>query len=380
MARILITTLGHLGSWIPLLALSEMLRSRGQDLRIAANPAVSPLFDSFAGSVVECGPRFGPVEAARDAAAFDVWSGDDDAGAAARRRFTAIPWHYRDLRSEVRRRRPDLVITGAAHTAARLLANDHDIPCVVVHTAPGALESEDGSAPAPALRLVICSAALTSIKRAGVVQTGAWRRSEHPLLDAVSTELANFVDVDPRDSFDRGPIALLLGSHPVADVTEIVALHADVTRALGRKLIVQYGWSRPPALSLDPSAVMCAPTLPHAWLLARSAALIFHGGLGLAHQALIARCPMLIEPRTAAQAWTASRLTALSAACALHPRRLTRDGLARCLEARVLVPEVLAAMRPLATIAETERGVADACDNIEALLASGASSSASRRP
>jgi UDP:flavonoid glycosyltransferase YjiC (YdhE family) len=168
------------------------------------------------------------------------------------------------------------------------------------------------------------------------------------------------------------PLALLPGSIPVADPRHVVAVHAEAAGLLGRRLVVQEGWAglvreHLPA-SVDPVRVHFARTLPHDWLLERSAAVITHGTMGIISKALRTACPMLVEPYGRDLFFNARRIKALGLGTALNPHTLTAEGVSRALQERVLTEEVRRRAVKVAAEVRAEDGVARACDLIEELL------------
>ena len=152
-----------------------------------------------------------------------------------------------------------------------------------------------------------------------------------------------------------------------------MAVHAEAAGLLGRRLVVQEGWAglvreHLPA-SVDPVRVHFARTLPHDWLLERSAAVITHGTMGIISKALRTACPMLVEPYGRDLFFNARRIKALGLGTALNPHTLTAEGVSRALQDEGADGGSAAAGgQGVAAEVRAEDGVARACDLIEELL------------
>src|SRR5262249_51220778 len=130
-------------------------------------------------------------------------------------------------------------------------------------------------------------------------------------------ELARFLAAGPP------PIVLTLSSLPVADPARVVTLHAEAAARLGVRLVIQQGWAGRKATNLPAGAAVRHDDLlftghvPHAWLFARCAAVIHHGGIGTTAQALRCGRPMLIEPYCNDQFFNAGRVADLGVGVAV---------------------------------------------------------------
>src|SRR5437763_1288005 len=71
MARIVVTTAGTLGDFVPFLALARALWARGHDVSMAVNPAMIPLAEEAGLPGAPCGHPFGPEQARRQADIFE---------------------------------------------------------------------------------------------------------------------------------------------------------------------------------------------------------------------------------------------------------------------------------------------------------------------
>jgi UDP:flavonoid glycosyltransferase YjiC (YdhE family) len=405
MARIVITTAGTLGDFVPFIALGKRLTRRGHDVRLAVNPAMLPLVAAAGLRGVRCGPTFGPTEARGRAAVFDAWTpmADDDV----RRLWPSFEMEatYHDLAGACVD--ADLLIASSLASAASMVHEKTGVPWVSVSLLPEEWPHADDTAfaastehthlwlewyahvntvrtrlglpplvPEPARQqrysndLVLLASSpefsqpvLTDFPHARI--TGFW-------FDDDSTDwtpgddLRHFVEPEPR------PFVLTFSSLPLADPQAVVAVHAAAAMQLRRRLLVQAGWANLDATylpaSVDRSSIFFAGAIPHAWLFARAAAVIHHGGIGTSAQALRCGCPMLVEPYGNDQFFNALRVVRLGVGVAAHPHRLTVDGLVRLLGEKVLTDTVRQRASQVAARLRHEDGLQAACDEIETLL------------
>jgi UDP:flavonoid glycosyltransferase YjiC (YdhE family) len=375
MARIVISSHGTLGDFVPFLPLAKRLEGRGHSVRVAVNEAMLSLFRNAGLDVVACGPRFGPEEAQRCAPVFDGWNRVPDRQQLDEQ-INDVPTNYADLLAACRG--ADLLVAVSIQYAAPLVSAVLDIPwvCVYCNAAPFPHEPGDPLTPLPPAELhLLASSPHFSRPRAiwrdlepSPRLTGFWHYAgeDQPGWTEPGAELRAFVEAGDA------PLALLPGSIPVADPRHVVAVHAGAAGLLGRRLVVQEGWARLERehlpTSIDPDQVHFAHTLPHDWLLERSAAVFTHGTMGIVSKALRAACPMLVEPYGRDLFFNARRVKALGLGTAMNPHQLTIEGLARALQTRVLTAEVRQRAEALAAQIRADDGVARACELIEAVL------------
>lgn len=382
MARLVLAAAGTLGDHLPVLALGTALQQRGHDVTAAVNPAMVRLFEGAGLAAVGCGEPFGPEEARARAHLFDAWQPPHADWA----RLVDLPRQYRELRDTCSLVGAEALLAAAAHVAAGFLAEDLALPWVSVHHAweiPVDLPARLGlGSPRCAEHLALCLAS-PSFARVGSgewLQLGGCRDSA--ALPAEWTEpapaLLEFLGALPAPGLDtdgdgRRPIVLLPGSTPMVDPAAPLRCLAAACRMLGRRLVVQRGWTglRPELLEAGAPAdhVHFADRLPHDWLLERAAALVFPGRPGVLAKALRAGCPMLVLPRTGTDFFNAKHILRHGIGVAMHPYLLTSEGAARMLAERVLLPEVRQRCRTLAKAARAEAGVPAACDLLEDHLA-----------
>lgn len=366
--NILLATAGTWGDLLPLVELGKRLQARGHRVAVACSSGHHDWITRSDLEPIAFDGDFGKDVAQKHARAWDHW----------RRRESRRCLDH--LMAEHR------VVSRNAAALSRL-ARDFDLLLMPSHCPEGPRASESSGIPyVPVVfmpedgltdrrgfskfpgALFACSAALGVSPFPHVTQTGFWfyedpRWSEwRP--DAL---LKTFMAEDP-------PLVLSFSSLPLEDPAQVLALHARAARILGLRLVVQQGWAgfslEQLPEDIDPAEIHLADFLPHDWFLAKAAALITHGGIGTLGRALRNGCPVLIEPYGNDQFYNALLFKKLGYATAVHPHRITSDGLARLLDERVLCADAETRDRRerAAQIIRGEDGVGAACDWIDRCL------------
>jgi len=132
----------------------------------------------------------------------------------------------------------------------------------------------------------------------------------------------------------------------------------------GRRALFYPGWS-----GLDPSILPSnfhvVGDTPHAWLFARVAVAVHHGGAGTTHSATRAGIPSVVVPFAGDQFFWAQRLHRLGAAAApLSGKVLTAEALARAIDF-ALRPSTRARAAELGAAMKEENGLRTAVSAIE---------------
>ena len=108
---------------------------------------------------------------------------------------------------------------------------------------------------------------------------------------------------------------------------------------------------------------------PFSQLLPRVAALVHHGGIGTAAQAMASATPQLIMPLAHDQFDNADRMKKLGIARSLIPKKFKGPAIASLLKGWITSPEVLANCRNVANrIAQDDQPMQRAAEAIEALI------------
>ena len=143
------------------------------------------------------------------------------------------------------------------------------------------------------------------------------------------------------------------------------AAAADACRRLGRRgvLLTRYPEQLPEPL---PDGVRHAEYAPFSEVLPRAAALVHHGGIGTAAQALAAGRPQLVMPMAFDQPDNAARLVRLGVARMLPPARFSGARVARQLAALLGSKEVAQCCADLARRFDHADPLRATCDLIEA--------------
>lgn len=179
-------------------------------------------------------------------------------------------------------------------------------------------------------------------------------------------ELEQFMGQDPK------PLVLTFSSLPLADASKVLRTHIQAAAKLERGLVVQQGWAdfKPSLLpdDVDISNVLFRGFIPQDWLFSQAAAVIHHGGIGTTARAIRNDCPMLVEPYGNDQFFNAKRVLALKIGTAIHPHRLTADGLAHVLQTKVLTAAYKNNVQRLSAKIRAENSVETACHVIESWL------------
>jgi UDP:flavonoid glycosyltransferase YjiC (YdhE family) len=407
MARIVITSAGTLGDFVPFVALGRRLQTRGHQVRMAVNPAMVAYVTRAGLHSAPCGRAFGSEEARQRTPVFDHWTRLSDEAIRKEWSHLDIEQSYHDL--EAACRDATLLIASTLQMAAPMVHEQTGLPWITVSLLPREFPHADAptrSLQEQDLRLwreyfaylnqirarlgfaslsdrqwqdytysdrLLLLASSSQFSRPLVEQfpqlriTGFWFDNQ-PGDWTPSAELLDFLDVEPR------PLVLTFSSLPVPDASSVVALHAEVAARLGRRLLIQRGWAQldRPALAdrVVPGRVLWTGSVPHAWLFPQAAAVIHHGGVGTTAQAMRCGCPMLVEPYGNDQFFNARRVLALGVGGAMHPHKLTVVGLTRMLEERVLTPEVRRRALELGARLREEDGLTVASDLIEQQLTS----------
>lgn len=178
--------------------------------------------------------------------------------------------------------------------------------------------------------------------------------------------LEKFIETHPK------PLFLTFSSIPVVDPRAVLAVHSRAAKKLGKGLLVQRGRANfNESLipnDVDPQSIFFVDFMSQDWLLKRTSVIIHHGGIGTIARALRNDCPMVIEPLGNDQFFNAKRVLKLKIGTAIHPRRVTPDGLAKVLENKIFTTETQNHVHNLGEKIRAESSEENACDLIESWL------------
>jgi UDP:flavonoid glycosyltransferase YjiC (YdhE family) len=368
MSKIVISTVGTLGDFLPFLALGKALQARGHEVVLAVNPAFLPLAGQEGLSALPCGPAFGPDEVRRVPHVPEGVASSPCEIKKWEAVFRDVPGRYRDLLAACAG--ADVLVAHSYHYAALLVRDRLLLPWVCVALSPTQFAHGDTlpvAQPAPRadLNLLASSRAFSSpliVLHAGLEVTGFWYEAAGKERWPPTPALRAFLEEGER------PLVLCLGGTPGPDAGDLVRLLAHAAAQCRIPLVVQTGWADLGAPANLPGRVHRTDFVDHDWLFSRAAAVVHPGGIGATAQALRAGLPMLLLPSRKDQAFHALLLRQLGVGFAAHAPKLTVEGAARLLAERLGAADTKQRARECAKTFGTEDGLGTACDRIEGLL------------
>jgi UDP:flavonoid glycosyltransferase YjiC (YdhE family) len=408
MARLVITSAGTMGDFVPFIGLGRRLKARGHDVVMAINPAMIDLARRSGLAAVPCGRSFGAEQARQSAATFDETTRESARETPNWLRRLNLGPTFLELRAAVRD--ADMLISSSLQGLAPWVHEATCIPWVNATIFPMEFdlaansnrelsESERGHWRAifdhrnevrsqvglPGLpddqwrdyywsdRLVLvatsghfCRPRVGERPQARI--TGFWFDERWDDESAPDPALVAFLAEGPP------PLVLTLSSLPLEDPARVVTLHAEAATRLGVRLIIQEGWAglTREALAMSSNvrleAIHFVGHVSHDWLFPRCVAVIHHGGIGTTAQAILCGRPSLVEPYCNDQFFNAERVSALGVGAAVDHRVLTPENLAEALAVHVLDAESRRRTETLGDLIRAEDGLTVACDLIEKQL------------
>ena len=171
-----------------------------------------------------------------------------------------------------------------------------------------------------------------------------------------------------RAFLDEGPppVAIGFSSQVVRDTDRLARAVVDGVAQSGVRAVLLAGYG---ALArVEPSATLCpVPSVPHAWLFPRTAAVVHHGGSGSTAEALRSGVPSMAVPFGYDQPLWGARLHALGVGPApLAAQSLTADAFAAALRQLTTDRAMRRSARELGGVIRSEDGVGRA---VRAVLA-----------
>jgi UDP:flavonoid glycosyltransferase YjiC (YdhE family) len=193
---------------------------------------------------------------------------------------------------------------------------------------------------------------------AHVAVTGYWFRSSSADY-APTAELEQFL----REG--EAPVVVGFGSHVGRDPAQLTRVVVDALRLAGQRgvLIRGLGGLRTDGL---PQGVFSVTEVPYEWLLARSSALVHHGGAGTTASALRMGVPQVIVPFGWDQPFWGHRCARLGVSAEPLPAKaVTVEALAAAITSVTTHSNLRARAASLAQSIQSERGVTTAITKIE---------------
>jgi len=178
-------------------------------------------------------------------------------------------------------------------------------------------------------------------------------------------DLVGFLDAGER------PVVLTFGSMPASTPSSggpraLAALLLEACERAGARALLQGGAGYPAADV--PTSAWLVGAMPHAWLFARAACVVHHGGAGTMAAAFRAGVPQVVVPHAHDQFVWADLAHQLGCAAApLRRAQLTAERLARTLRSVLDTPAIRERAAALGDKIRAEQGVARARQLIEDL-------------
>ncbi|MDJ0798880.1 MAG: glycosyltransferase [Calothrix sp. MO_167.B12] len=409
MNKILITAYGTMGDVLPYIALGQQMQARGYEVHIAIPEQMHPQAIAAGLKVLKVGHKqINPEEARKTALLWDHWSANIDDLQVKKELNESQTWF--DLQKGI-----DCLLDAAANAKlivcspqqaifAAIVAEKLSIPLVQVIITPallyqpnnwwrlsqwmrqtknttydryhvlrekqGLTDSEGWKPYCTYDRLIFAASPYLYSSPPYCLttnQTGFWFYEQPEWSEWQPGEkLAQFMVAEQK------PLVLSFSSQPIRNREEFIAVHVRAAMKLGRRILIQGGWSdfnesHLPA-EIDRDLVMFAGFMPQDWLFAHAAAVITHGGIGTIARALRNGCPMLLEPHTYEQCFNAHKVLDWGVGAAMYPEKLTVAGIARVLEKKVLTKNYQQQAQKIKVQIHTESGLDKACNLVETWL------------
>lgn len=177
----------------------------------------------------------------------------------------------------------------------------------------------------------------------------------------IAPELEAFLQAGPP------PVVFTLGSAAVFLPGRFYEESVEAARRAGLRAVLLIGKNSPPPDL--PDFAIASEYAPYSAIFPRAAASVHSGGIGTTSQALRSGRPMLVMPYSFDQFDNAARAVRLGAGRTLFRRNYNAVAAARALRELLDNPNYGAAAKKAGDCLKSERGVANACDRIESLLA-----------
>ncbi|EIJ43334.1 glycosyl transferase, UDP-glucuronosyltransferase [Beggiatoa alba B18LD] len=403
MAIIVISSSGTHGDHLPYIALGVALQQRGHCVRMAVRKSMHDYVIGAGLEAVDCGAELSEELAREKASDWDEWQMPQISSVAhfesTKARFqTEFPIVFRTLVEICVD--ADLFICGLQrHLFGAMLAQKFQLPWLAASVTPFFQCSEQNTQETQAIRKLFIPTLNEISAQLGIKQALNWleyEKNEWALLGSSShfaqtiSRFAHYRQTgfwfyqapswstwQPDETlrqFVEGsdkPLYLTFSSIPVVDPQKLLMVHVRAAEKLGRRLIVQRGCANFNESLLsdncDAHNVKFVDFMPQDWLLTRTAVILHHGGIGTIARALHHDCPMVIEPLGNDQFFNAQRVLSLGIGAAMHPHKITVDGLARVLETKVLTEETRYKTQLLGEKIRAEKGLVNACQFIESI-------------
>ena len=399
--RILIPTIGSRGDVQPFIALAQGLERAGHNVTLASHPIMKPLVESYGVTFAPIGPD---IDLAQEVAAIRLRSRNTAVGLVRGMRFglDMVERSYADILTLCRE--ADLLVVSGQSAAGKNEADLLGLPYLSVTLMPWAIPWDDPGRPLfkraaygaiDGLVSLITTRPLNRMrKRQGLPPVGGEGfTSAHlnlvPVSPAVFAPIPHWEQrhrvvgywfaeepsdweppTDLRAFLEEGepPLVISLGAMSLGEVDALESAHlfVEAIQQAGVRAVVQ-GWDLGMQQLTLPPSIYAAGSLPHSWLLPRSAGIVHHGGFGTTSAGLRAGVPALVIPHIADQFYWGQRVHELGIGLPPIARsKLNISRLAAALEALKQDDQLRAAAESLGEQIRTEKGVDNAVNLIEA--------------
>jgi UDP:flavonoid glycosyltransferase YjiC (YdhE family) len=416
MAKIVITTAGTLGDHLPYIALGKSLQTRGHQVYLAISDSYHEYALKSGLQVFTCGRSHGKQEVQEDSKTWDQL----EKGVISSR-LISDPEVYEQVLRFIEKAFPliletlltvcadaDLLICGAQYlTLGAFVAEKLDIPWICTSVMPF-LQCQDSHQNTQQSAVGRCDPYLVKINELRLqfalkafTQAEWFTYSEKHPQKAILAASSHFSQLnaeslqyqktgfwfyeDPdwqnwqpdaklQDFFavDLKPLVLSFSSLPLENAQAVLEVHVRAAAKLNRRILIQQGWADFNESLLpegcDRQMIKFVGFMPQDWLFANAAALIHHGGIGTIARAIRNDCPMLVEPYGNDQFFNAKQILSLKIGAAMHPHRITADGLAHVLQTKVLTDECKQNVQAIGAKIRAENSLETACNLIESWL------------
>jgi sterol 3beta-glucosyltransferase len=398
--RIVIPTIGTRGDVQPFIALAQGLQLAGHTVTLMSHPAMRALVELHSVGFAPMGPD---IDIGHEAAAIRVRSRNVVVGLVRVMRFAfdMLEKSHEDILAQCRK--ADLVVIPSNSAAGKNEADRLDLPNVSVTFMPWGIPVENPELPlfkrlafatvGWVIGLITTQPLNRMRRRQGLAPVGpegmtSTRLNLVPISPVVYApdphwehrhRVVGYWFVEEPSGWDppadllafiengEPPVVVSLGamSPGSGDALETANLFMDAIQQAGVRAIVQ-GWDEGLVQLALPPTIYAAGSLPHNWLLPRTAGVVHHGGFGTTAAGLRAGIPHLAIPHIADQFFWGQRVHELGVGPPPIPRtKLDTEGLAAALEELAHNGELRAAAFPLGEQIRAENGVDDAVRLIE---------------
>lgn len=314
--RAILTNFGSTGSVYPFISLALEMQSCGHEAAVALSPFFADWVEHFGLEFIPVGPDLRKIQYAINEAMLEMPNSERGIRELFAPLMPTFPQMFEELR--VACLGADALISGPWQPASLMLHELTGIPFVTVQNSHfgGGGTPEFQRASASLINPFRTRFGLPPVKNpltidANSPQLVLYNMSRHvrpPLPDwpafyhmpgyfflnddrwQPDPELRRFVEAEP-------PVVITFGSMTHENPDALTEMTLQSINALGRRAVIQHGWSGLAKLKL-PASVYIADFVPHDWLFPRAACIVHHGGAGTAASVFRSGTPSVFVPHT----------------------------------------------------------------------------------